>query len=257
MKKIGLFIVMTLLMSSCVSPIPQGSIRVYDEKAYFVAKPLLRYDFLGQGIEFEILPSLSVANPLEGILGHKAAKSLYEKLSLSFRFQDSNFTAKPFFLKDYISSDANVTMHSYGFTITQGQEFITATILGVIDWDSDNVNDYLISFRINQKALNYELNDQLARVELPTRDYLLLVRDINSRVYKADILFIHDYIKQSSGIRSEIYKNHKDAQNSLFQDHAAISFEQGQEQIVFAPSIDEKKKRRPAKKEGNSTRLSE
>lgn len=257
MKKIGIFVFVAFLISSCVPQSPQGSIRVCDENAYAVAKPLLLYDFRKQGIELEILPSLNTINPLEGILGNKAAKNLYKKLSLSFRFQNSGFKLEPLFLKDYVSNDAEITMYSYGFTIDQGQEFITATILGVTDWDSDNINDYLISFRINQKALSYKSNNQQVHLELPTRDYLLLIRDINSSIYEAHILFIHDYIRQSTGARSEVYKNHEDAQNSLFQDHGAISFEQGQEQIVFAPSVDEKKKIKSKQEKNTPTSLSE
>lgn len=257
MKKIGIFVCVALLISSCVTHPPQGSIRVYDENAYVVAKHLLRYDLRKQGIGAEILPSLNISNPFENVFGQRLAKDLYDKLSLSFRFPDSGFQLESVFLKDYISSDAVITMYLYGFTIDQGQEFITATILGVTDWDRDNVNDYLISFRINQKALNYELNDQQSRVELPTREYLLLIKDIDSSIYEAHVLFIHDYIKQSSGVRSEVYRNQKDAQNSLFQDHGAISFEQGQEQIVFAPNIDEKQKIESIPKEGKGTSLSE
>ena len=248
MKKIGFFIFMALVMTSCVSQIPQRSILIYDEKAYVVAKPLLRHDFYKQKIDTEILPSLSPANPLDGLIGHKMAKNLYKKLSLSFRFQDKDFNANPIFLEDYVSNDAEIIMHSYGFTIDQGQELITVTILGEADWNSDNVNDYLISFRINQKELNYNVKNYQAHVALPSRNYILLIKNINASIYNAHILYIHDYIKEGNGIRSEVYKNHEGAQNSLFQDHSAISFEQGQEQIVFAPDAKENNAKRKDKK---------
>ena len=248
-----------VLLSSCASKVPPQSVRVYDQNAYTIAKPLLNRDFVKQKIDTEIFPSASIINPLEGVSGYWMAKNLYKKLSLSFRFQNAGSGAQVIFLKDYVSDNAQIIMHAYGFTINQGAELITATLLGETDWDNDGVNDYLASFRINQKALQYESNKQQARVELPTREYILLIKDVNSDVYEAQILFIHDYIKQSSGIRSEVYKDHKAAKNSLFQDHGAVSFEQGQEQIVFAPSAgDNQRKKFGSKNEQvNKTELSE
>lgn len=249
MKKIGFLFFVVLLLSSCVSKIPPNTIRVYDANAYAMAKPLLRYDFIQQKINAEIIQSSNSLNLAGGLAGNKAAKNLYEKLSISFRFPESDFSSQLMLLKDYVSNDAKLTMHSYGFTIDQGLEFITVTILGETDWDHNNVSDYLISFRIKQDSLRYKLNNKQTSVALPTREYILLVEDVSSRVYIANILFIRDYIKDSTGVRTQIYKDHEGAEDSFFQEHGAISFEQGQEQIVFAPNADKKQKIKPKQNE--------
>ncbi len=243
MKTSVLFLAFMLLCSSCVAKIPPHTLQIYDENAYAIARPLLLYDFQKQKIDIEVQPQSSLLNPFYGIAGNQAAKKLYDSLSLSFRFPDQENSGNSL-LKDSIAENAEVTMHAYGFTVSQGSELITATILGETDWNNDSINDYILSFRINQKPLNYELNKQKARVELPTREYILLVRNVNASIYRGEILFIHDYIRQSSGIRSQVYKNHKDAKNSIFQDHSAISFEQGQENIVTAPSKKSEKERK-------------
>jgi len=254
MKKIVIFLGIALLLSSCVSAmssmsaIPLHSIRVYDENAFLIVKPMLEDDFSKQKIDAEIPLSPSKLN-MFGVFGVQMAKNLYKKLSLSFRFQDTSSGQQSFLLSDYVTDNADVTMYAYGFTIDQGSEYITVTILGETDWNSDNINDYIVSFRINQKALNYESNNQKARVALPTREYLLLIKNVNSIVYNADILLIHDYLKQSNGILSETYKNHESAQDSFFQDHGSISYEQGQEQIVFAPNTGEQQENKSKEKE--------
>jgi len=257
MKNFSILFALALLLSACMPSAPSHSIRIYDENAYAIVKPMLSVSFLEQKIDTEILPSSSTINPLRGIMGNRAAKKLYKRLSLSFRFSDPSEMEQSILLEDYISSNAKVNMHAYGFTIDQGSEYITATILGETDWNNDIINDYIVSFRINQKTLNYESNNTQARVELPAREYILLIKNVDSSVYKAEILFIRDYIKQSTGIRSEIYKNHESARNSLFQEHVAISYEQGQEQIVRPPDTGKKSKSEKKKENVRKIELSQ
>lgn len=258
MKKVVIFFSIVLLFSSCASANPPRSIRIYDEKAYHLVKDLLIGDFIKQKIEIEIYPS-TISLSLFGLIGARTARKIYKRLSLSFRFQDSNPHQQVLLLSEYVADNADITMHAYGFTIDQGSEFITATVLGETDWDNDNISDYILSFRISQKALHYEFNKQKTRIESPTREYILLIRNVDSDVYKAEILLIHDYIRQSYGMRTMVYKNHAGALGSFFQEHVAISYEQGQEQIVFAPDTGEQKKNKSEKEEEEvkRTKLSE
>lgn len=260
MYKISLICILsTLFLCACHTATTPYTIRVHDEAAYMRAKNMLQYDLTQQKIDTELLPSaqtFSNLNPMNAITARKISYKLFERLSISFRLGIEDYSvAKTMLLQNFVSNPSEVEWHAYGFTFNQGTERITVTILGELDWDNNAILDYIVSFRINQNPLTYKTGEQENHMEMPTRDYTLLVKDINASLYVGNILFIHDYIKQSTGIRSVIYRDYTTAQEGFFQDHVSTSFAQGDEEIVLAPEDLEEKETNKENK--NITRLSQ
>lgn len=235
MKNIFLFAFL-FLCSCTASANTQGIIRVYDNNIYQNVKPLLMADFTKHGILTEDLPSFNPIDLFNKEWGFVTAKELYNKLTLSFRYPSIPDSKKWTFAglkEDY----AKTTMYSHGFIIERGLEKITVSLLGDLDWDKNNVLDWLVYCRFEQKPVTDEISKNDAR---PAREYFVIVTDRTAEYWQGSPLVIRDLTLFTKGQESTIYRNLTEQKQKALEPGLALDFEAGQTQIIDEPDTSQK-----------------
>lgn len=230
MKNIFLFAFL-FLCSCTASANTQGIIRVYDNNIYQNVKPLLMADFTKHGILTEDLPSFNPIDLFNKEWGFFTGRELYNKLTISFRYPSIPDSKKWTFAslkEDY----AETTMYNHGFIIERGLEKITVSLLGDLDWDKNDVLDWLVYCRFEQKPVTDEISKNDAR---QAREYFVIVTDRTTNFWQASPLVIRDLTLFSKGQESTIYRNLTEQKQKALEPGLALDFEAGQTQIIDAP----------------------
>jgi len=250
MKK--LFLLAFLFLCSCTaSANTQGIIRVYDNTIYQNVKPMLMADFTKHGILTEDLPSFNPVDLFQKEWGLFTGRELYKKLTLSFRYpskEESKTWTFASLKEDFTKTD----MYNHGFIMERGLEKITVSLLGDLNWDSNDTLDWLVYCRFEQKATTDDLSKNDAR---PAREYLVVITDRTGEFWQAKPLIIRDLMLFTHGQEATIYRNLTEQKQLALEPSLAIDFEAGQTQILDAPSTQdkpEKSKKQDKKIEENS-----
>lgn len=226
------FFFLFLFLCSCTaSANTQGIIRVYDNTIYQNVKPLLMADFTKHGILTEDLPSYNPIDLFNKEWGFFTGRELYNKLTLSFRYpsiEDSKKWTFASLKEDYTKT----TMYNHGFIMERGLEKITVSLLGDLDWDKNDVLDWLVYCRFEQKPVTDEISKNDAR---PAREYFVIVTDRKTAFWQAAPVVIRDLMLFSKGQESTVYRNLTEQKQKALEPGLALDFEAGQTQIIDAP----------------------
>lgn len=226
------FLFVFLFLCSCTaSANPQGIIRVYDNNIYQNVKPLLMADFTKHGIVTEDLPSFNPIDLFKKEWGFVTGKELYKKLTLSFRYP-SNPDSKKWTFESLKEDFTKTTMYSHGFILERGLEKITVSLLGDLDWDKNDVLDWLVYCRFEQKPTTDEISKNDAR---PAREYFVIVTDRTAEYWQAEPIVIRDMMLFTKGQETTLYRNLTMQKQKALEPSLAVDFEAGQTQIIDDP----------------------
>lgn len=237
MKKI-IFFCLFFFFACTAFATPQGVIKIYDNTIYQSIKTLLYADFTKHGIITEEIPGFNPIDIYKLEWGVMSGKNLYEKIALSFMYP-SHEESKKWTFKNFYHTKAKAKMYSHGFVLEQGLQKITLSLLGELHWNSDNISDWLVYCRVDEKQTKNALTKNDIR---NAREYLLIITDRDGKFWQASPVIIRDFIIYSHGNDSKIYRNLTKQTQLALEPSLAIDYEAGQEQIIDTTNKNEKNK---------------
>lgn len=208
------------LTGGCFRPAGNITVEPLDHEEFRVMRTVLRPQLERRGILdadgawYSPLVSLTALGWGDA---RNAGEVLLQRLSPAFRFPGTDPSRLPASFQAMLSEDAEVTVSSTAFSVSQGLDRIGVSLIAEADWNRDGRKDWLVLCRIEPQG-----------TPGGRRDYYLAVTDFSRPVLTPEVIAIRDCV----GGRCEIVATAADP--GLVPDLPVMEMLQGQ-QIVTRP----------------------
>lgn len=226
-----ILLLLCLSLGACASS-SSSQLCIYDETTFKNVFPVLKEGLVENEIAEVAYMDLNSFSALSLPHVQGARDKLYNNLSLSFLYADTNINQKPVFFNSYVLQGEKITENRHGFDIKNNREEIEVRLLGEVDWNKDGKNDWIVNCRFWQRLPIFPLEGNKNVVSPESiRDYIILIDNVGEEILLGKTLFMREFFKDGGGERVTIYDERRPDNGTLLP-HVVMEYEQGEKEVV-------------------------
>lgn len=152
-----------------------------------------------------------------GTVPSDAGARLFEHLSPAFRYGGGAAETHRTFAASHVEGDG-LEIRPGGFTLNQGVQRVTVTLLGIADWNDDRQDDWLVLCSVYTQRQDHQ------------RDYYLVITDPQAEIMRGRLFGVYDCRSR----RCVSYTTPSELR-ALAPESPTVDLEAGQRQITAPP----------------------